>query len=266
MRTTQQIKAEMDTVQATIPELAELNSTSNVAYFRLLKDMWALLVQMVEGSWERLQAEINTLLDAKRIGSVEWYAEQAKLFQMGDAVAVVDGKAGYDVVDPSKRIVVQSACIEDLTTGRLLLKVVKAPSINLSAEEIQAFRAYINQIKFAGVVVDVVSLRADQIKVTATVEYDRQILAANGSLLTDNTKFPVVDALRAYLASLPFDSVVSWTGITDYMQKVAGVKDFVITATEIAPHATNAFAVWSREVVSYAGHCELVGSGTLTYV
>lgn len=256
----------MNAVQAEIPELSALNSTSSVAFYRLLKRMWAQLVQLVEANWDGLVVKVDTLLNDKRAGSTGWYAQRALEFQLGDSVAVIDGRIGYETLSLEKRIVVQAACIEDLVSGRLLLKVVKNLGMNLTASEMEAFRAYMTEVKFAGVIVDVISSQADQIKVSATVEYDRQVLAANGALLENAAKFPVVEAIRAYLARLPFNSEVSWTGLTDYMQKVAGVKDFVVTATEIAPYATNAFVPFQREVASYAGHCTLVGSGTITYV
>lgn len=268
-RTINEIKAEMEATQASIPELSALNSTSQVSFFGHLKNMWAMLVQLVEVGYDQMRADTETLLNSKRIGSALWYVEQVKKFQLGDVVTVVKGEATYATLDPAKQIVTQAACVENLTSGRLLIKVVKGPQsarTNLSDSELEAVRSYVKEIKFAGVQIDVISLREDQIRITATVKIDRQVLAANGSSLADSNVFPVVDAIRSYLRNLPFDSVVSWTALTDYMQTMPGVLDFVISASEIAPFGTNAWAAWSREVVSQAGHCVLSGNGNLTYV
>lgn len=268
-RTLEQIKEEMEATQATVPQLSSLNSTSQMAFFGFLKHMWAMLVQLVETSWEQMRSDTEALLNNKRIGSALWYVEQVKKFQLGDTVTVVKGEATYVTIDPAKQIVTQAACVENLTSGRLLIKVVKGPQavrMNLTDSELEAVRSYVKEIKFAGVQIDVISLREDQIRITATVKIDRQVLAANGSSLADSNVFPVVDAIRAYLRNLPFDSVVSWTALTDYMQTVPGVLDFVISASEIAPFGTNAWAAWSREVISQAGHCVLSGNGNLTYI
>lgn len=269
MRILEEIKTEMDATQATIPELSALNSTSQMAFFQLLKNMWALLVQLVESAWETSKADVERLLAAKRIGSAIWYVEQVKKFQLGDTVTIVAGEVAYEVVDTAKQIITQASCVEDLVSGRLLIKTVKGAELarmNLSDTELSAVKEYVKQVKFAGVQVDVISLREDQIRLTATVEIDRQVVAADGSSLSDPAKFPIVDAIRSYLRNLPFDSVISWTGLTDYMQQQPGVKDFLITATEIAPFGTNAWTAFTRETVSYAGHCVLNGNGTLTYV
>ena len=268
-RTTQEILTEMDAIQATIPELAAANSTSQMSFFGLLKNMWALLVQLVESSWDTLQSDVNTVLEAKRIGNTQWYAEMAKKFQYGDAVTVINNEVTYGVIDSEKQLVTQAACVEDLVSGRLLLKVVKGPELartNLSDQELTAFKQYLNEFKFAGVQVDVISRREDQLKLFATVKYDRQVLAANGTSLIEPTKKPVEEAVSAYLRNLPFNSVVSWTMLTDYMQTIPGVLDFVVTGSEIAPFATNAWSAFQREVVSTAGHCKLAGESVFNYV
>lgn len=266
MRTTQEILTEMEAVQATFPELAAVNSTSEMSYFRMLKNMWAQLVQLVEASWEAVQTKVDAQLIASRVGSLSWYVQQVKAFQLGDQVTVVDGRVGYATIDTSKQIVQQVSVIEDLITGKLLIKAVKTLGMNLSAGELTALRSYVNEVKFAGVQIDVVSLRADSLRLTATVKYDRQVLALDGSSLADPTKFPIQEYLAAYLAVLPFDSVVSWTGITDYMQKQNGIKDFVISASWIAAFGSNSFASFSRETTSLAGHLSLDGGSTFTLV
>lgn len=269
MRTIEEIKAEMTAVQAAIPELSDANSTSQMSFFGLLKNMWAQLVQLVEAAWDGLRADVEVRLEANRVGSTKWYVDQVKKFQMGDSVTIINGQLAYEVIDAAKQIITQAACVEDLVSGRLLIKTVKGPELartNLSDSELVAVRAYVRQFKFAGVQVDVISQREDQLKLTATVKYDRQVVAADGTSLTDPSKKPIEDAVRAYLRNLPFDSVISWTALTDYMQTVAGVSDFVISASEIAPFGTNAWAAFQRETVSGAGHCVLSAGSVFSYV
>lgn len=259
----------MNAVQATIPELSEVNSTSQMSFFALLKNMWAQLVQIVEAAWDTTQYDIEVMLETKRIGSTSWYVEQVKKFQIGDSVTVVGGVVTYETIDAEKCIITQASCVEDPVSGRLLIKTVKGAELartNLTEAEVAAVKDYIKQVKFAGVQIDVVSLREDRLKLLVTVKYDRQVVASNGTSLTDNTKKPIEDAVATYIRNLPFDSVISWTALTDYMQQQIGVKDFVVSATEIAPFGTNAWTAFQRETVSYAGHCVLAGESVFTYV
>lgn len=269
MRTTEQIVTEMNAVQATIPELSALNSTSQMAFFRLLKNMWAQLIQLAEAAWETTQADVEAKLEANRVGSTKWYVDQIKKFQLGDSLSVVDGRVAYEIPDAQKQIITQASCVEDPISGRLLLKVVKGAEparTNLTVTELAAVKDYIRQVKFAGVQVDVISLREDQLRLNVTVKYNRQVLAADGTSLADPSRRPVEDAVRTYLRNLPFDSVISWTSLTDYMQTQPGVSDFVISSSDIAPFATNAWSAFTRETVSGAGHCILDGGSVFTYV
>lgn len=268
MRTIEEIKTEMAAAQATIPELSELDSSSNMSLFGHLKNMWALLVQMLEGAWERKANEVEEILKNNRVGSALWYAEQAKLFQFGDSVTVINNKVQYREIDPVKQIVKQAVCVEDAVSGRLLIKIAKANGTQLtglSSEELTAFRAYVNDFKYAGVQVDIVSSAPDQLRLFARCKYDRQVLSNTGTLLSDPSQNAVQQAIQSYLNSLPFDGVLSWTGLTDHMQKIPGVLDFVITKTEIAPNATNFWSEFSGETLSNAGHL-FFAEGTITYI
>ena len=274
MRTIEEIMLEMDAVQATIPELGAANSTSQVSFFRLLKKMWAQLVQYVEVSWEAARAEVELLLTQKRIGSTTWYVEIAKQFQFGDPLTVAGGRIEYEKIDATKQVVKQASCVEDPASGRLLMKVatlIGVPSDpilgELSAEQLTAFKAYLNEVKFAGVRIEVVSERGGQFRLTAQVEYDRQALAANGASLADPTKFPVEEAIYKYLKTIPFDAVLSWTALTDYMQRVAGVRDFVIKTSAINIYSTNTWIEFEREIVMPAGWLFFAPTAsTLTYL
>lgn len=272
MRTKEQILAEMQGVQAQIPELNTLNSTSQVSFFQLLKNMWMLLVMNIEYYVETMRTEILAELDAKQIGNLRWYVDQAKAFQYGDVLTIVNGRLTYSEVDPAKQIVKQAAGVEQ--DGRLLIKAVKSANgllVPLSFMELDAFKDYMRQVKYAGVRLDVQSMYAEELKLVVRVRYDRQVLNADGSSLLDKTKFPVLEAIARYLRELPYDSVFAWTGLTDYMQTVPGVLDFVITESYKRPGEnfisdTN----WVRFTASYqsaAGHMRLVAAeSSITYV
>jgi hypothetical protein len=269
MRTQEEILAEMDAVQAAHPELAGLadvnTSTSEVSFFKLLKNMWVLLVQLVEASWETFRADVETQISLTRVGTLDWYADQIRAFQYGVPTRVQNGKLTYEKVDTSRQIVAHVCVVEDAPTGRLLIKVAKAAGVPLTTTEMESIQQYTSQVKYAGVAVDTISLAADELKLVATCQVDRQVIGTNGIALSGVT-YPVFDAITAYARQLPLNSILNNTAITDTVQALPGVKDFVITASYTRRPGTTQWLPYTREVVSTAGHLALHPDTLITYV
>ena len=266
MRSTEQILSEMDSVQATIPEAAVLTSKSKTAVFGTLRAIWALFVQTLERNMDALKAELTSYVATIQVGSLAWYASQVRAFQFGDSLTLIAGRPGYAVIDPAKQIVTQAAVIE--TEGRLLIKTAKkndgvAAYRALAAGELGALQEYVRQVKYAGVAVDVVSLEPDELRILATVKYDRQIMNVQGQLLTNTVDLPVWNAIINYIRALPFNSVLNWTQLTDYCQAQPGILDFVITNTYIRPAGSTQWVEFRRETVSNAGHMKLIDAGII---
>ena len=268
MRTTQEILAEMDSVQAGIPEAASLTSKSATSVFGMLRNLWALFVQALENNIDTLTADLNTYVASIQVGSIAWYAAQIKAFQFGDSVTLINGKPGYVTIDPDKQIIKQVAVIE--TEGRLLIKVAKAnpsaPSYSaLSDAELVGLKDYVRLVKYAGVAADVVSLPPDDFRIFATIKYDRQVLGPDGRPLADPNQDTVLDLITSYVRALPFDGVLSWTALTDFMQKYSGIDDFLITRTFIRPAGATDFTEFTRETATRAGHMRFLDAN-ITYV
>ncbi|WP_080058986.1 hypothetical protein [Spirosoma aerolatum] len=270
MRTKEEIQAEMSAVQDQFPTLKGLTSTSQVGFFKLLKDMWALLVMAIEQRQDTLIAQVMAAMADSKLGSLSWYVSQLKAFQFGDAVTVYEGaRIGYATVNPDKQIIKQ-ATVTEQPDGRLLAKVAKSVSgvlVPLATVELTALIEYVRQVKYAGVIVDVISLPADELRLEVTVKYDRLVLNGSGQLLTDITKYPVRDAIIAYLQALPFDSKINWTALTDSLQQLPGVADFNVTRTFIRAAGTTAWTEFARETTSRAGYMALnLNESVITYV
>lgn len=271
MRTTEQILAQIDAEQAKFPELAGLKTSSVTGVLTYLKRLWATLVQQLEGWADQIVQDIEATADRFQVGTLAWYVEQAKRYQWGHPVVVMGGRVTYAEVVPSARLIAQAAATET-ATGRLLLKVVKqpvaaGPMSPLTAEELTAFRAYMAQVKWAGVGLDVVSLPADELRIEVRVKVDPLVLSGSGALLTDAAQRPAQAAVERYLQRLPYDSRFTWTGLTDALQTLPGVVDFTITKTwgrAIVPGA--ATPPWTEFVAEYAaasGHMRLIAAESL---
>lgn len=270
MRTKETIIAEMDKAQEGFPSLVTLKNSGATGFYSLLRDLWVLLVQAVEGQVDSSIADANTALAAAKVGSLAWYVATMKAFQFGDTLSVYDNlTVGYPTVVVANQIIKQAACTET-SDGRLLMKLAKADVGALgplSAEELVAAKEYVRLFKFAGVPVDVISLAADELRIEVTVKYDRQILNSSGqALVSPASPRPVDVAVAAYIQTLPFDSVISWTALTDALQKVKGVTDFQITKSYTRPAGTSVWVEFNRETTSRAGHMKLSTESVFTYV
>lgn len=261
MRTTDQILADMDSVQATIPEAATLTSKSKTSVFGLLRSIWASFVQSLEAYMDTLKDDLTTYIASIQVGGIAWYVGQVKAFQYGDALTIINGKPAYQTIDPTKQIVSQVAVVE--VDGRLLIKTAKPTPDQLqyqalSSDELAALKEYVRQVKYAGVGVDVVSLPPDELQIKAICKYDPQVMNAQGQRLTNTVSLPALEAVILFIRQLPFNSVLNWTQLTDFAQTYDGVLDFVITGTAIRPAGSADWTSFVRETSSRAGHLKLV--------
>lgn len=180
----------------------------------------------IEDLMDEHHNEINQRYLNLMPGTLNWYRQLALNFQIGDAVVWNSDtlKYEYSVIDDSKKII-KLASVNETETG-LLFKVAKLvngfPS-ELSPIELAAFRAYLEKMKYAGVNIVYVSRSADLINLNLRVYIDPQILALNGTLISNPLVSPVVNAVDEFLKLLPFNGVFSVTALVDHLQKVSGV-------------------------------------------
>lgn len=265
MRSIDEIKTDIDAVKVKYPALNNLDSTSDTSFWTTLRNMWATLIQIVESGWESHAAKVELLIATTSVGSLSWYADQVKAFQYGDPVSILNGRVSYDVVDQAKRIVVQAGVTEDPVSGRLAIKAAKANSTPLAADELAALKEYVSKVKYAGVLADVYSIDADDLKLVAIVKVDKQVIGSNGLLLSDTSKAPVWDAISNYIRLLPFTSVLNNTALIDAIQEVKGVLDVTITGSFTKRPVSNTWVEYQRETVSLAGHLKLHNDSQFTY-
>ena len=164
---------------------------------------------------------VERTADGTRYGTYRWWVNAAKKFQVGDIqTSVIDGFVGYETIDESKRIITAATVIQD---GRnLTVKVAKSDGNNgleqLTTDELGQFRAYVQQIKPIGIVANVESKPAAQVRLIATVRY-------NAAKSEDEVKQEVEDAVSEYLANLGFGGTLYVSRIIEAIMDIDGVLD-----------------------------------------
>lgn len=224
MRTIDEIFKAMIERKNAIPELATLSNASSVSIWRLLLYIVAVVANTVERLFDTHKQEVEDLIRQLVPGRAEWYAHKAKEFLLNELLP--DGSDTYntshltDEQIEQKRIVKYAVAYEDRTIANLTIKIAgesngELAPISQSAET--QFRAYMEEVKYAGVKINLVNLAADRFACRMNIWYD-PILAP------ENVASDCRNAIKNYLRNLPFNGEYSGMALTDAVQKVDGVK------------------------------------------
>ncbi len=241
-RTIAQIQAAIATDRAARPERAALTSPSATAIYRLLEYVQAVSCWALETLWDRFQADVNDVVARAPVGTPDWYAGKALLFQQGDTLSITNDVLGYAVGTTGAKVITRAAAKENKQTGKLLIKVAAAGPTPaalaaLDAATLTQVKGYFDRLQFAGTKLEVVSRDADRLQLSGQVYYD--------PLLSVPTLQAAVRlALASYLANLDFAGQVYVAKLEDAIQAVPGVHDVLLStaAARVGQAAPLAFA------------------------
>jgi hypothetical protein len=237
--------AELNALQPNIDSgqtfLDDLTSASKMAVWRTMFFVVAVGIWTVEKLFDAHVTRVENRAKELIVGNVDWYGRIALDFQYGDAL-VFDGKEyTYPTVNPANKIVKLVAINEIGDT--LFMKVATTNGADpeaLTTGQLNAFKAYIHQRKFAGTYFVFISREADLLRIQYRVYIDPLVLNLTGGLISNPSVKPVEDAINDYCKQLPFNGVFSVTALTDKIQHVEGVANPVFQSAQ-AKYGTNAF-------------------------
>jgi hypothetical protein len=225
-RTIAQIQASIAAAKTADPALSGLTSASQVAVWQLWTWVVAVCQWTLENLFDAHKAEVQGIIATQKPHSLQWYVTMAKAFQYG--ITLPPDTDVYAVVPPvslSVLIVDYAAAVELSNLVRIkaatLSGGVLAP---LTSLQLTAFTAYMSAIKDAGVRLQLTSGPPDTLQLALNIFYDPLILDNTGKRLdgTDNT--PVLDAVNAFLDTLPFNGLFVLNFLIDALQAVEGVR------------------------------------------
>ena len=229
-RTIQEIQTLILQAKAQEPALNELNSTSKVAIWRLWVYIIAVAIWSLEKLFDQHRADIDKRLAELKPHTARWYRSKALAFQYGfDLLPDSDtfNNQGHteEAIEASK-IVKYSAVIESKNEGRLIVKIAGEQGEQLQPitdAQKQAFEAYLQEIKDAGVRLSVVNYQPDILHLQMKIVYDPLVLDSNGQSILHATK-PVEETIKNYLKRLPFNGELVLAHLIDVLQQAEGVK------------------------------------------
>jgi hypothetical protein len=205
-----------------------LANTSRVAIWKILFYAVAFCINQLEQLQDSWSLEVDDRILQHKPHSARWYAEKAKEFQYGYALVAesdfYDNTALTEDQVNDSLLIKHSAVVEQ--DRGIRIKVAKEAGLNLaplSVGELAAFKEYMEQVKDAGIKLNITSTVADDLKTKLRIYYNPLVLDENGVRNDGTDATPVQTALKNYLKGLPFNGLFVPQLAVDQLQAVDGV-------------------------------------------
>ncbi len=239
-RKVSEIQKEILDAKANDARLNGLTSTSKSAIWRLFIYIIATVIGTLEKLFDVHAAEVYEKLAELKPHTTRWYHQKAMAFQYGfDLLPESDNFDNTDKTDEqiaASKVIQYAALSERQNPSKLVLKIATEKDGKLSElpqEIAEAFRSYMDEIKDAGVWLDVVNFKPDKLRLKLRIVRDKLVMKSNGEHII-NHNFPVNDTLERFVRNLPFDGKLSLQKLVDALQETDGVIDLSVDEAKIA--------------------------------
>lgn len=253
------------------------NEFSKASFESIFFDVFAYCVLILEQIFDQHKKEIDTAIYEQKSGTPRWYRNMALSFQYGFDLLTDSDKfenTGFtiDQIDASK-IIKYCSVKESGESNRLVVKVAGESAnalIPLTTLQLESFSQYMEEIKYAGVRLNIVNNPADKLLLTMVVYRDVLVIDANGNNILNGGK-PVEQAINAYIRNLPFDGELVLNDLIEKLRAVDGVDNaHIVVATSSAyDTVTLAFSEYAPinvKTIPVAGYFEIPNFDSVTYV
>ena len=224
-RTIEEIENEILIAKDNNPVLQEINTTSRFSPWKAIVYVMAYIVHTLEQVFALFKEDITQVVTNNRLGSLPWYAQVSKAFQLGDNL---NEDLKYNTINTDLQIITRVA-VNELPNSTLVVKVAKGKTQNelgsLTEQERKQFEAYMNKIKPAGVKIEVESQIADQVIVGANVFF-------NPIFSEDDIKDKLIKAIHEYCSHIDFGGQLNQNDMINRIRQEEGIEDFVIDIKE----------------------------------
>jgi hypothetical protein len=248
-RTIAEIQQSIINAKEDDPSLSALTSTSNVSIWLLWTYVVAVCQWVLETFFDDHKAEVDSIIATQRPHTLQWYVTKARQFQYGVALPFESDSYATLSEDPTVSIINYAAAVELSSLVRLKVATLSGGVLApLLPAQLTSFTAYIQQIKDAGVRMQITSGEPDVLRLKLTIYYDPLVLDASGSRIDGTAAQPVLDAVKTFLKSLPFNGLFVLNNLIAALQAIDGVVIGVVDTAE----ATYAALPYTPVTVEYA--------------
>lgn len=208
-------------------ELTELTNDSKMSIINAFTWVTSAAIYSFETLLDVFMTDISTIFNSRINGTPAYYANAMLKWQFGDELVINDEGTSFSYAqeDTTKRIIshvsYQEAYSDAYKDDVLILKVATGEADSLSRltdEQLIAARAYLNQIKFAGVKCNVISRKGDVLVPRVTVYYD-------GAVSKEELYDAIDKSLIQFVNDMQFDSLLYAQKVIDAIQRTEHVTD-----------------------------------------
>ncbi len=212
------------------PTLSALTSTSQTAKWNLYYFIVASCIAIFEQLQDIFKTELEAIASTAAPSTPQWTRNKVLKYQKGDVAQLntTTFTVEYPTINTANQILTRCAVIT-APNRTVLIKVAKSdPPVPVSVGELAELQSYIETFNPAGIAFTLINENSDKMEVAATIYYNGQYSA----VISTN----VVAALNNYMATLPFNGVISTQSVVDAIQAVEGVNSVSLARILVRKH------------------------------
>lgn len=219
--------------------------------------VFAFAVWSLESLFDLHRDEVDMLIERLEPHTLRWYVSKAKAYMQGHQL-VTDcdyyDTAGMSPGEIEEARVVKYAVATESNTVVYIKVARQGPDGNpaaLTPSQLAGLRSYMEEIKDAGVSVQVRNEPADIMQMSLVIYYDPTLLtiSPDGSGVLADGSEPVREAVQSTITGLPFNGVFRKSDLMAALQALPCVKVADITSVKVRPKNSNSAP---EEVVGYS--------------
>lgn len=211
-------------------------SLENIIFYVFAVAVWAL-----EKLFDLHRADVDARIEQLEPHTLRWYVSKAKAYMQGQKLVTdcdyydTEGMTEQDIA--AAKVVKYAVATESNTV--VYIKVAREVDGNpaaLTTGQLEGLTSYMNEIKDAGVSVQLRNEPADQMRIDLLIYYDPTLLIidANGNG-SQNGKDPVRETTKQVIENLPFNGMFRKSDLMAALQALPCVEVADIKSVKVKP-------------------------------
>ncbi|BDD07491.1 collagen-like triple helix repeat-containing protein [Aureibacter tunicatorum] len=210
-------------------EVVSANSPSQVAEWKLIYWVVAFAIWSHEKLWNVFMTKVEKLKAAAIPGTAEWYREQVMNYTW--------------VTETGERVIEHCAVEEEYNLVRIKISNNNESGIDVSSDKFLEFQAYMeDKVRYAGVSIDIVTRKPDNIKVKYAIYYDPEFDYSDFVEGDEEIDIPqilnqaIIEKIEDFSDNgLGKTGILSMTKLTDALQTIPGIISPVLEKSKYLP-------------------------------
>lgn len=211
-------------------------SLENIIFYVFAVAVWAL-----EKLFDLHRADVDARIEQLEPHTLRWYVSKAKAYMQGQKLVTdcdyydTEGMTEQDIA-AAKVVKYAVATESNMVVYIKVAREVDGNPAALTAGQLEGLTSYMNEIKDAGVSVQLRNEPADQMRIDLLIYYDPTLLIidANGNG-SQNGKDPVRETTKQVIENLPFNGMFRKSDLMAALQALPCVEVADIKSVKVKP-------------------------------